>query len=252
MGESRNIDAILISSTDVGEDDRILTFLSKETGLLTAAASGARNLKKGKTASLDLFVYSSLFVYRSHKAGKLTRIRSSRVIEPFIKIREDYSRLCAASYMGELVSRTVQEEDPSEAIFKLMLGCLKLLNDGEGVFRSLLIFEIRLLRELGLAPRIDSCLKCGKNITSEAYLEAAAGGTVHVECGHEKNEPPLTAGDLANMRFISEKNLDNLAKLKIREDDARRILLSMNIFSIHHLGFKTRSLKYIMEISPET
>jgi recombinational DNA repair protein (RecF pathway) len=115
-----------------------------------------------------------------------------------------------------------------------------------------LIFELRLLKELGLAPRIDGCLKCGKNITSEAYLEAAAGGTVHVECGPGKNKVPLTAGDLASMRFISEKDLDKLAKLKIREDDARRILLSMNIFSIHHLGFKAKSLKYISEISPET
>ena len=125
MGKTLKTEAIVLSRTDVGEEDRILTFLTRGYGLLKAAASGAKTLKGGRTAPLDLFVRSRIQFHVSSKPGKLCRIRSVDVVDPYLEIRGDYNRLCAASYMAEEVAHCVQEADPSEGIFDLLFydGC---------------------------------------------------------------------------------------------------------------------------------
>ena len=62
MRKSITTEAVVLAVTDVGEEDRILTFLTPDMGLLSAAATSARNLKKGRAAPLDLFVRTRLTV----------------------------------------------------------------------------------------------------------------------------------------------------------------------------------------------
>ena len=145
-------DAVVLSETDVGEEDRILTFLTREHGLLRAAASSARNLRKGRTAALDLFVINTLSVSSPGRSGKLKRIKSADAVETFPGIRSDYSKLCVASYIGELVSRCVPEDDPAREIFELVLVVFGMLEKDEGFYRTLVIFVGRFLKELGMAP----------------------------------------------------------------------------------------------------
>ena len=90
MRKSVTTEAVVLAATEVGEEDSILTFLTPEMGLLKAAATSARNLKKGRTAPLDLFVWTSLAVRVPGKDGKLKRIVSAEMIDPFLGIRADY------------------------------------------------------------------------------------------------------------------------------------------------------------------
>lgn len=236
-------DAVVLSITDVGEEDRILTFVTREQGLLRAAASSARNLRKGRTAPFDLFVRSSLNVSVSEKPEKLKRVKSAQVRETFLGIRSDYKRLCFASYVGELVSRCVQEDDPAREVFELVLLVLGMLEKGEGGYRTLTIFEGRLLRELGMTPNTESCRKCGAALEKDVVIDPPGGGFSHAVCCAEKKENALSPGDLNLIRFILTRNLGSLSRLAIDEDRARHIFRQLNRFSIHHLGFTPRTIK---------
>ena len=83
MRKTVTTEAVVLTATDVGEEDRILTFLTPDMGLLKAAATAARNLKKGRTAPLDLFVQAHLTVNIPGKEGKLKRVGSTDMINPF-------------------------------------------------------------------------------------------------------------------------------------------------------------------------
>lgn len=246
MGGTFTAEAIVLSATDVGEEDRILNLLTRERGLVRAGASGARNLKKGRSAPLDLFVRTNLHLYASSKEGKLKRIRTASVIEPFLGIRADYQRLCAAAYIGQTIAHCVQEDDPAPGIYELLLACLRGLEDGIALYRVLLLFEVRLLGELGLMPELESCMKCLEGIDKGAQLDSRQGGMVHNHCCDVDVGPELAAGDLATLRFLSMRPLKDTGKLTVRDDDAKRIFTSIHRFAVHHLGYEGKALKMLI------
>jgi len=250
MGNIHQTDAIVLSRTKVGEEDSILTFLTRDFGLLRAAAGGARSLKRGQTGRLDLFVLSNIRFYVSDKPEKLCRIRAIDVVEPYLGIREDFKRLCVASAMAELAAHCVQEADPAPAVFELLSACLGLLGDGVAPMRVLLIFEMRFLKELGLAPELSRCLICGKEITGKSFISPPKGGLLHPECSSGGEDEELTSGDLATLRFIAGKSMSSIGRLSITDGSAGRICAELNRFSAHHLGFEAKALRVLLQNVP--
>ncbi len=239
------VEALVLSLSDVGEEDRIVTFLTREHGLLRAAAGGARSLKKGRTAPIDLFVRTRIQVAYREQPGRLSRIRAAEVIEPYLLIRESYSDLCAASYMSELIIRSVQESDPVPGVYELMMNSLKLLKGEGDVFRTILIFELRLLKEMGWDPELEKCLKCGDVIKGKAVFSPREGGVLHVKCTGQGSQPQISAGDLAFLRFITNRSLHSLGNLKLNEAKSSQLFRIVHPFTTHHLGFEPRAIKVL-------
>ena len=245
MRKSITTDAVVLAATDVGEEDRILTFLTPEIGLLNAAATSARNLKKGRAAPLDLFVQTRLLVNIPGKEGKLKRVGSAEVIDPFLGIRADYGRLCAASYMGQTAAHCIQEDDPSSGTYDLILYCLRRLDTAAAPFGVMLLFEVKLLGEMGILPELTHCIKCMEEVSGEAYLDAGGGGILHRQCSAREYKGILSGGDLAVLRYLSERSLSAVSRLSVKEEDAMRIFDILHPFSAHHLGYESKALKMI-------
>jgi DNA repair protein RecO (recombination protein O) len=244
MGKSVQTDAIVLRGSDVGEEDRILTILTRDLGLVRAAAGGARSIKKGRAAALDLFVHSRLEVYTSSKAGRMQRIRASEAINPFLALRQDYDNVCCASYMAEILSRTAQEGDPAPELFDLLRDCLGQLESGRERNLVLLIFIMRTLLALGMAPELEKCLKCGQEVDGEGVLENFAGGLVHPEClTGPAEDPVLSGGGIAMLRFIVGKPLKSVWNLAMRPEESESIFRLVSGFAHHHMGFVPRTVK---------
>jgi DNA repair protein RecO (recombination protein O) len=245
MRKSITTEALVLAATDVGEEDRILTFLTPGSGLLKAAATSARNLKKGRAAPLDLFVHTLLTINIPGKEGKLKRISSAETIDPFLGIRADYERLCAASYMGQMTGHCVQEDDPSRGTWELLLYCLRRLDSGTAPFTVILPFEVIHLREMGILPDLERCLKCHETVSGEAHLDTRGGGIVHRQCTTMEYVGVLSGGDLAVLRYCAQRKLSAISKLLIKEEDALRVFNLLHPFSVHHLGYEAKALKML-------
>ena len=243
MRKTITTEAVVLAATDVGEEDRILTFLTPDMGLLKAAATSARNLQKGRTAPLDLFVQASLSISVPGREGKLKRIGSANMVDPFLGIRGDYGRLCAASYIGQTVAHCVQEDDPSSGTWDLVLYCLRRLDAEAAVYGVMLLFEVKLLREMGILPDFSRCIKCLQEVTREACLDAGGGGILHKSCAAREYEEILTAGDLAVLRYFALRDLDAASKLSVKDGDAKRIFEILHPFAVHHLGYEAKALR---------
>jgi DNA repair protein RecO (recombination protein O) len=244
----QTLDALVLSLADIGEEDRIVTLLTREHGLLRAAAAGARSLKKGRTAPIDLFVRTRIQVAYRGKQGRLARIRSAEVVEPYLFIRENYNSLCAASYMSELVIRSVQENDPVPGVYELMMNSLKLLKGEGSVFKTILAFELRLLKEMGWNPELEKCLKCGDIIKGNSVFNPREGGVLHVKCAGQGSLPQTNAGDLASLKFITNRSFPLLSNLKLKESKASQLFRIVHPFTTHHLGFEPRAIKVLKNL----
>ncbi|UCG38817.1 MAG: DNA repair protein RecO C-terminal domain-containing protein, partial [bacterium] len=163
-----------------------------------------------------------------------------------------YRRLCAASYMGQTAAHCVQEDDAAAGPFELLAACLGFLDSGMGIFKVLMLFEIRFLKELGMLPELSRCLKCQGSVDRAVSLDPREGGVVHLDCAPVRDDLRLTVGDLSAVKFASSRDLSAVGNLVVKEDQAWRIFSSIHAFAVHHLGYESRALRLVAPKDAET
>ena len=89
--------------------------------------------------------------------------------------------------MMELTDRLSVEEEPSSAVFRLLVNTLNRINEGEDAFNILRFFELRLLDQAGFRPDLTDCVGCGRKITAQdQYFSTVQGGVLCPACGEPR------------------------------------------------------------------
>ena len=86
---------------DYGESDRLVTFLTRDRGKLTAFAGGARKSKRRFAGALEPFML--LRIHWVERRGTTVRLDTVDVQHGFYPVREDLARISRALYCVELV-----------------------------------------------------------------------------------------------------------------------------------------------------
>jgi len=151
--------ALVLRRINLGETDKILTLLCRDSGKLGAVAKGARGPKSRLSGATELFTHSRMLL----ATGKsLDIVSQSEVRESFPALREDLALLTRATYLCELTDRLIEEREPNQDVFDLLLSALYLLQRcTEQPDVIVHAFELRLLTERGYAPHLDNCVRCG-------------------------------------------------------------------------------------------
>jgi DNA repair protein RecO (recombination protein O) len=143
---------IILSRTDYGEADRILTVLTPDRGKLRLMAKGVRRMKSKMAGGIDLFTVSDLTYIPGR--GEIGTLVSSRMQRHFGNIVKDIDRV----QLGyELIKRLnkATEDQPESEYFELLQQSFQALDD---VTISLdlidLWFHAQLLRLDGHYPNL--------------------------------------------------------------------------------------------------
>lgn len=143
----------------VGEADRFITVLTKEKGVVRAAARGARRIKSRSGSATALLTYSRL---RLIKGRDTYVVEDAQPIEVFFGLREDIEKTALAQYFCELAAALCPTEEPAETALRLLLYALHHLAGGTRPLPLLkAVVEWRLLSEAGYMPNIAACSTCG-------------------------------------------------------------------------------------------
>jgi DNA repair protein RecO (recombination protein O) len=176
--------ALVLRTTDFSETSKIATLWTREFGKVRVLAKGGRRLKSNFESALDLLTLGSM-VFLRKSSGSLDLLTEARVLERFPRLRTDLAALYAAYYLAELLGDWTEDYDPHPNLFDEALDTLRTLGTPEvPTPLRLLRFEMVLLRELGYAPRLESCAGCKRPLPESGTLEfsAAAGGMVCGTC----------------------------------------------------------------------
>lgn len=118
--------AIVLSRTDYGEADRIVTVLTPDYGKLRLIAKGVRRVKSKLAGGIELFSVSSLTYIRGR--GDIGTLVSSRLEKYYSSIVTDLDR----TMLGyELIKRLnkVTEDQTEPEYFELLKEALEALDD---------------------------------------------------------------------------------------------------------------------------
>ncbi len=158
---------IILTRTDFGEADRIITFLTPDHGKVQAIAKGVRKSKSKLAGGIELFSISDLtfLVGRS----EIYTLISSRLVKHYGNIVKDLDRTNAA-YELLRVSNKATEQAPEPAYFKLLNLALQALDNPKLDSQiTALWFSMQLLKLAGHAPNLRTDSRGAQLAKSAAY-----------------------------------------------------------------------------------
>lgn len=155
---------------NLGEADRILTVLSKESGKISVIAPGVRRIKSRRSPHIELLNLSQLTLY-GHSKTFLPIVTEAETLEDFPSIKNNLSKIGYAYYLCELINGLCADNQENRKIFfyfKTILLELSASSDADFLIRK---FEKDLLTELGFWSEAKLLQTQDSQIVMERLLE---------------------------------------------------------------------------------
>jgi len=235
-----NTDGLVIRENATGENDRIITILTKEYGIVRAFANGARRIKSRSQCATQLLSYSRFSIYKSKENFIIDEAQS---IEIFFKLRADIERLSLAQYFCELAGELAPEMDEAEDYLKLMLNSLHFLaNSTRPQLLLKALTELRMLCLAGYMPDLTACENCGKFEDTLMYFEKENGRLFCSSCGGAGVSAGL--GVITAMRHICYSDPVKLYAFSLPDDALQQLSLITEGYLAAHVTRKFKTLSF--------
>ena len=236
---------IILNSRPMGEWDRMIEIFSSELGRIQGIAKGARSFKNRFGGSLEPFTYCRLNLFKKGN-GALYRIESADIVESFHKIREDLTLLLHSSCMVDALRRLTPFEDPSRSIFSLLHKSLERIIAGDPADKVLSYYQIRLLHISGVGPRLDSCIKCNREIKCQkVIISMSEGGPLCTSCSSRIGGKYIvvTGGTIAVMRRWQSTSPYHINRFVLTDNVRRELREILDMYISYVTGKKLMNVE---------
>ncbi len=243
---------ICISAIDYSETSQIVTFFTKDTGKISAIAKGAKRPKSTFGGPIEILAYGDI-IFTATGGEKLATLTEFEQKPGFTNLTKNLYALNCCLFAAELVTYLTDEYDPHPQLFDNFVQFLQNLcerratsNERRNILALLILFQLSLLKEVGLQPVLSHCVNCKtkyeqRNTSDELYFSSSANGLVCKDC---------EAGFLDKIR-LSKNAADCFSDLKmIARADEKTLLEIEKVFVRHFTEILRRPpkmAKYIIK-----
>ncbi len=172
-------EGIVLRTHKLGETDRIITLLTKNSGQIRAVAKGVRKTSSKIGARLEPFMAVEAQFYKGKTLDVVTQVETLGAYGK--QIVADYDAYLAGSQILETAERLTRETSTQQH-YLLLLGALRSLSRLEHKPSSIAnSYQLRALSLSGWTPSFDQCSGCQLEGPHERFL-VQVGGAVCEEC----------------------------------------------------------------------
>jgi len=238
MRSAEKTNAIVLKVVDFSETSCVVTLFTREFGKLSALAKGARRPKSSFEAALDVLSICRV-VFLRKSGDSLHLLTEAQLERRFRAAAFSLSRLYAAYYVAELLSRLTEDLDVHPRLFDFAEDTLRRLDPG-GDARSvhsgdtgevmasylevqliLLQFQMGILSLLGHFPLMDRCCECAVGVDSgRISFGLNDGGLLCEKCRRSKRHLVSLSGE-ANLLLREQANLGYARDRAARSEELR-------------------------------
>lgn len=199
---------IVLKQRPIGENDRILTILSGDLGLIEVTARNVKSTRSTLGGASQILSYCDFCLY---KGKNHYIVNSAEPINSFYSLRLDVVKLSLAGYFCEImIFLCGQNDDGAGEMLKLMLNTLHFLQDDSREERQLkCIFELRSMTISGFMPDLVGCCGCGEYEKDQMMFFPTEGRIICLDCYNKGNMRAnnmiffkINPAILSAMRFI--------------------------------------------------
>lgn len=227
-------EALVIRSQSYSEADKLLTLLTLEGGKVPSIARGACKTKSKLAASVQLFTRGDFLLYRGKTLATVTQ---GEILNSFYPLRVDLLKYAYGQYFCELIGRLLEENEPCPQEYRLLLSALETMN-GDTAYLEVLArsFELKLLKNLGYTPYLDSCLVCSAQ-KAPFWLSFREGGLLCSQCSmRDPGAKKISLGTLSLLVKLLAADFKRLRILKMNAPQRQEILSVNQTLLSHNLN----------------
>lgn len=196
--------AIVLHGFDYLESSRVLRLLTREAGVVSVLARGARRQRRGGMPGADLFAAGEAHI-SIRPTRELQTLTGFDVTHAHAGIGLALERFAAAAALAELALRYAAGE-ANPALHDLVAGSLAALATAQPQDAAAVALRAgwSLLATSGFAPALESCAGCHAAIPpgNAAPFDARAGGVLCDRCSRDTTQlrtlPPAARALLAS------------------------------------------------------
>lgn len=247
----RRLAAVVLGRTNYGEADLIVTFLTREIGLISALARYGRRSQRRFGGGLLSPGARAWYDFTIKPASTLAFVENSEENPRISPLPPDPLVQSLAAFALELVRGFEAPGNPAEESFTLLVRHLGRLTRVAGGYRVRLLsldFALKYLELAGFSPRLSGCLGCGTSPGLEPgwHWDPSAGGLICPDCRPQ---------NLARSRPISPALLSRLAPSGLNQNlppldkrDLAEAELFFERLAEHHLGHSLKAMKIARQL----
>jgi DNA repair protein RecO (recombination protein O) len=243
-------EAIVITTRDHGESDRLVTFHSSDRGRLRGIAKGARRSKK---RFANTFEPSSLVRLECRERNSYIWIEACKLVEPYLPMRADIEKWAYAALFSEIILQMVPEGEAQPEAFRLHKETLDRLEGDKDPQNVLLLALLRFQYLTGCMPALDCCMVCRRGLKTAGKWFWHAGQGKLVCQDHFSSNAGYTSLDLGTLALIHHLRripLEKIWRLRMRQEMKMPLLRGLLDWFRCHTGTQIKSIKVLDQILP--
>jgi len=180
--------AICLRTVNYSETSQVVTLLTREHGKIPAIAKGSRRPKSSFDGAIEIFSYGQVMFSRKDFGGQLATLTDFHQEPRFRGLHANLGALQASLFAAELTEEFLEEADPHPALFDTFLKFLETVQNeetGDAQWAWLILYQMRILEETGLAPVLDGCVNCSTELSprwTTVYFSSHSNGLLCPAC----------------------------------------------------------------------
>lgn len=173
--------ALVLSSSPLNEQDKLVALLTAERGVLKAVAPGAAKLRNRFGSLLELFTEGE-FQYYWRQDRELVTLSKGEIRKSFFPVVSAAGNVFYFCLLAEIVLKSLAPGNRDTRIYKLLKAVLAGREAGMDMDWLTLYFLTWLLRSEGLLFNPRRCSNCGASDLDQAWLRSDYRGLLCSSC----------------------------------------------------------------------
>ena len=238
-------DGLVIKETNIKDNDRMITIITRELGVITAIVRGVKSIKSKRGAATSLLSFSN---FSLESKGDTYTIIEASINKVFFGAGSDIVTLTVAQYFCELCNVFRPYENESEEFLRLVLNSLHFLTENKRSPELIkAITELRVAVIAGYAPNIVACNGCGKFEDTIMNFNLNDGTLYCNDCKIE-NSISVSLTVLQAMRHIVYSKFEQLYSFEIPDEAAKQLSLLTERYVTYQTEHKFTTLEFLRGI----
>lgn len=241
--EIKKLEGIVVSEVSYSESSKILNVLTREFGLIGVMSKGCKKIKSPLRSVSTRLTYG--YFHINYKKEGVSNLISVDVIDSFMKIKSDITKISYASFLLELTEQ-VYKQNNNDEIFNLFISSLKKINEGLNPVIITNILELKYLDYLGIGLNLDGCSICG-NTEDIVTISSSQGGYLCKDCCHD--ERIFSTRMIKLIRMFYYVDIGKIDKLELHYDTIKEIDTFLDEYYDEYSGLYLKSKQLLKNLS---
>lgn len=238
-------DGLVIKETNIRDNDRMITIITRDLGVITAFVRGVKSIKSKRGSSTSLLSFSN---FSLELKGDTYTVTEASINKVFFGAGSDIITLTVAQYFCELCNVFRPYENESEEFLRLILNSLHFLTENKHSPELIkAITELRVAVIAGYAPNVVACNGCGKFEDAVMYFKLD-DGTLYCNACRKENCVSITLTVLQAIRHIVYSKFESLYSFEIPETAAKQLSQLTERFVTYQTEHRFTTLQFLRGI----